>query len=300
MAQVAFPGNSASNCNMKIVRPCMVICGMFLALLPVGVPAQGAERPPLPFSPGETLTYDVSWSIFHAGEVTATLSRDPIGSQNAFVVKTTARSEGFVSILYKVRDDFQSVIDPESLCSRGISKQINEGRRHRNATITFDSARGLAILNEQNLSKPSEPPKHDEHEISPCVQDIVSGFYYLRGQPMRVGETIHLAVNDGSKTTPVAAVVMDREKIQTPMGTRDALRVEPRIFGTLYKKMKGRMLIWFSDDEHHYPLRIKADLSMGSITGTLTSISAAPHKDSLAGDGGGPAGPSKTPSDTVK
>lgn len=277
----------------------MVIFGMFLTLLAVGVPAQGAEKRPLPFSSGETLTYDVSWSIFHAGEVTATLSKDPTGSPNAFVVKTTARSEGFVSILYKVRDDFQSVFDPQSLCSLGISKQINEGRRHRNAKITFDSARGLAILNERNLSNPSEPPKHDEHKIPPCVQDVVSGFYYLRSQPLRVGETIHLAVNDGSKTTPVAAVVLDREKIQTPLGTKDALRVEPRIFGTLYKKLKGRMLIWFSDDEHHYPLRIKADLTMGSITGTLTSISTTPHKDSLAG-GAAPAGLSKTPSDTLK
>ncbi|MCL5005383.1 MAG: DUF3108 domain-containing protein [Acidobacteria bacterium] len=284
---------------MKIGRRCFVIFGIFLALLAAGTPAQEAEEKPLPFSPGETLTYDVSWSIFHAGEVTATLSKDPEGSRNAFVVKTTARSEGFVSILYKVRDDFESVFDPETLCSLEISKQINEGRRHRDAKIMFDGARGLAILNERNLSKPSEPPKHDEHKIPACVQDIVSGFYYLRSQPLRVGETIHLAVNDGSKTTQVAAAVVDREKIQTPLGAKDALRVEPRIFGTLYKKMKGRMLIWFSDDEHHYPLRIKAILSVGSITGTLTSISTTPPRDPSAGTAGSAAA-AKAQSSTLK
>jgi Protein of unknown function (DUF3108) len=271
---------------MNIVRRCVVVFGMLLTLLAAGVPAQGAQKDPLPFNPGETLTYDVSWSIFHAGEVTATLEKDPKGTSNAFVVKTTARSEGFVSILYKVQDEFQSLFDPETVCSLEISKQINEGRRHRDAKITFDSARGLAILNERNLSKPSEPPKHDEHEIPPCVEDIVSGFYYLRSQPLWVGETIHLAVNDGSKTAQVAAVVLDREKIQTPLGTRDALRVEPRVFGTLYQKRKGRMLIWFSDDKHHYPLRIKAILNVGSITGTLTSVSGTPHGDSLPGSRG--------------
>ena len=284
---------------MKTGRPCKVMLGLLLALLVAGIPAQEAEKRPLPFAPGETLTYDVSWSIFPAGEVTATLRQDPNGSQNDFIVKTTARSEGFVSLLYKVRDNFQSIFDPQSLCSLGISKQINEGRRHRNAKITFDSARGVAILNERNLSKPSEPPKHDEHEIPPCVQDIVSGFYYLRSQPLRVGDTIHLAVNDGSKTTQVAAAVLGREKIQTPLGTQEALRVEPRIFGTLYKRMKGRMVIWFSDDQHHYPLRIKAELSMGSITGTLASVSTTPHKNSLA-EGAGSAIPSKTPPATLK
>ncbi len=270
-----------------------------MALLAARAPAQETKIHSLPFAPGETLTYDVSWSIFPAGEVTATITKDPNGSQNDFVVKTTARSEGFVSLLYKVRDNFQSVFDPQSLCSLGISKQINEGRRHRNAEITFDKSKGMAILNERNLSKPSEPPKHDEHEIPPCVQDIVSGFYYLRGQPLRVGETIHLAVNDGSKTTQVAATVLDREKIQTPMGTQEALRVEPKIFGTLYKKMKGRMVIWFSDDQHHYPLRIKAELSMGAITGTLASISTTPQKGTLAGAAGS-AVPSKMPSETLK
>ena len=144
------------------------------------------------------------------------------------MIKTKARSEGFVSVLYNVRDDFRSVFDPDTLCSLGISKQINEGRRHRITKITFDQARGVAVLNEQNLSKPNEPPKQDEHEIPPCVQDIVSGFYYLRRQPLRVGETIHLAVNDGSKTTPVVAVVLDREKIQTPMGPGTLCAWSPR------------------------------------------------------------------------
>lgn len=284
---------------MKTDRLCGAILGVLLALLAAEVPVQGAEENPIPFGPGETLTYDVNWSIFHAGQVTATLQRDPQGSRNTFLVKTTARSEGFVSILYKVRDEFQSVFNADPVCSLEIAKQINEGRRHRNAKITFDSVRGLAILNERNLSKPSEPPKHDEHAIPSCVEDIVSGFYYLRSQPLRVGETIHLAVNDGSKTAQVAAAVLDREKIQTPLGTQEALRVEPRVFGTLYKKRKGRMLIWFSDDKHHYPLRIKAILSVGSITGTLTSVSAYPPGHPPAGTTESPEAP-KTESKAVK
>ncbi|HUZ45876.1 MAG TPA: DUF3108 domain-containing protein [Terriglobia bacterium] len=278
---------------MKIARAGIIVFGILLTLSAAGVPSQAAPKDPLPFNPGETLNYDVNWSIFHAGEVTATLLRDPRGASNVFVIKTTARSEGFVSILYKVQDEFRSLFNPDTRCSLGISKQINEGRRHRSVNIAFDSVRQVAVLNERNLSKPKDPPKHGEHEIPPCVQDIVSGFYYLRSQPLRVGDKIHLAVNDGSKTTRVVAVVLDREKLQTPMGTMDALRVEPRVFGTLYKKIKGRMTIWFSDDPHHYPLRIKADLLVGSITGTLTSIPGAPHPGSAAPAAGGVKPPEK-------
>jgi hypothetical protein len=33
------------------------------------------------------------------------------------------------------------------------------------------------------------------------------------------------------------------------------------------------MLIWFSDDEQRLPLRIKAAIAVGTITGTLRSVS---------------------------
>ncbi len=235
-------------------------------------PGPGGPKEPLPFSPGETLHYKVKWSIFDAGQITVTLEKDPQGPPNTWVINTKARSEGFVSVLYNVRDDFRSVLNSDTLCSRGISKQINEGRRHRIINITFDQARGVARLHERNLNKPHDPPKQDEHEIPACVEDVVSGFYYLRRQPLRVGDRIHLAVNDGSKTTPVVAVVRDREKIRTPMGPLNALRVEPTVFGTLSRKFKGKMTIWFSDDQSHYPLKIKARFYVGSITGTLTSL----------------------------
>ena len=61
--------------------------------LPRGI----AQNPHDPFSPGETLTYDVMWTIFRAGEVTATLRDQCPGNHDAYEVTATARSEGFVS-----------------------------------------------------------------------------------------------------------------------------------------------------------------------------------------------------------
>jgi hypothetical protein len=55
------------------------------------------------------------------------------------------------------------------------------------------------------------------------------------------------------------------------MGTFDALRVEPKVFGGLLKR-KGRMFIWLSADHRQLPLRIKAVIAVGSITGTLRSV----------------------------
>jgi Protein of unknown function (DUF3108) len=270
--RTAFCGCSAS--NVMMMKFSLVRCSCLL----IAVLALGSGLPPgpspsdLPFGPGEKLVYNVSWSVFPAGQVTATVSR--VAGQNGqddLQILTTARSRGFVSLIYNLNDRFRSIVDPQTLCSREISKEINEGRRHKRTEIVFDSARRVAILNETDLAKPHDPPKHAENPIPPCVEDIVTGFYYLRRQPLKVGEQIHVPVNDGSKTHVVIADVEAREQIETPLGKRYAFRVEPRVFGDLYKK-KGRMLIWFGDDPQHLPLRIKAELWVGDITGTLQSV----------------------------
>jgi len=263
--------------RIKILRVTVVSAAALWAALAA---LQGASdpAPPLPFSPGETLTYDVTWSIFPAGEVTATLAQVDGRAPETYEVTTRAQSQGFVSLLYKVQNEFHSVFDPRTFCSQEIRKKTNEGSRHKDTRIVFDSARRLAVLDELDLSKPNAPSKHAENEIPACVTDIVTAFYYVRGQRLHVGERLSLPINDGAKTYEVTVEVQAREQIQTPLGTRYAFRVEPKVFGGLYKR-KGRMLIWFSDDEQRLPLRIKASMPVGTITGTLRSVSPppAPH-----------------------
>lgn len=232
--------------------------------------AEGPAKKPLPFAPGETLVYQVNWSVFPAGHVVAKLARIDSEAGDDYEVETTANSSGFVSLLFKVQDEFHSIFNPNSLCSQRIWKTVNEGHRHKKTLIVFDSTKHQAILDERDLNKPNAPPKHAEHEIPGCVEDVLSVFYYLRTQPLKVGERLEVPVNDGSKTHVVTVQVQAREQIQTPLGPRMALRVEPTVFGGLYKR-KGRMLVWFSDDKRHIPLRIKAMINIGSITGTLES-----------------------------
>ncbi len=231
----------------------------------------------LPFAPGETLTYDLTWSVFPAGHVVATLNRVGDGEGDAYEIKTTARSQGFVSLLYGLRDEFHSLFDPSTGCSRRISKTIKEGRRHKETQIIFDGSRKLAILNERDLAKPNAPAKHAENEIPACVEDVVTAFYFLRKQPLHVGQEIQVPVNDGAETHEVTVQVQAREEIQTPLGRRLAFRVEPTVFGGLYKR-KGRMLVWFSDDEQRLPLRIKAMISVGTIVCNLRSVTESPQR----------------------
>jgi hypothetical protein len=257
--------------------------GLTLAVLALANPfLLPAQQRTSPFEPGERLSYDVTWSIFQAGTVSATLQSGGQGSKDNYTLTTTAHSQGFVSLLFPVQDEFRSFLDPQTLCSERISKKIDEGRRHKETEIVFDSKRKLAILDERDLTKPHEPLKHAENEVPNCVEDVVTAFYYLRRQDFQIGKPLHMPVNDGSKTYDVTLDVQAREAIQTPLGNRSAIRVEPKVFSGLFKR-KGRMLVWFSDDDQHLPLRIKFVIAVGPITATLKSVTRVAEKSSPEG-----------------
>jgi len=225
------------------------------------------------YEPGEALTYDVTWSVFKAGQVTASLRKSANTGSDAYSVVTTARSSGVVSMLFDVNNEFQSLFNPQTLCSERITKKVKEGHRHKDTLIVFDYVRRLSLLDERDLTQTAAPAKHAENAIPPCVEDVVTAFYYLRRQRFEIGQEIVLPVNDGAKTQQVSVEVQALEKLQTPLGTFDAYRVEPRVFNNNLFKRKGRMLIWFSADQRRLPLRIKAMISVGSITGTLRQVS---------------------------
>ena len=269
----------------QLARAGLKLGALTLAVLALADPLLFAQVKTPPFQPGERLTYDVTWSVFQAGTVSATLQSAVQGSTDNYTVITTAHSQGFVSLLFNVDNEFRSFFDPQTLCSQRISKKINEGRRHKETEIVFDSKRKLAILDERDLNKPHDPPKHAENEIPNCVEDVVTAFYYLRNQDFQIGKPLHMPVNDGSKTYDVTLDVQAREMIQTPLGQRSAIRVEPKVFSGLFKR-KGRMLVWFSNDDQHLPLRIRFMIAVGPITATLKSVTRLAEKPLPGGQQG--------------
>jgi hypothetical protein len=73
------------------------------------------------------------------------------------------------------------------------------------------------------------------------------------------------------KTVPVTLKVEGREEIKTPAGTFQTLRVEPTADAGIVKN-RGNIWIWYTDDDRHMPVQMRARLFWGTITFRLTSV----------------------------
>lgn len=214
-----------------------------------------------------TLNYSVDWRVFPAGEASFHLHQDGDTEQ----VSVTADTIGAVNLLFRVNDAFQSSFSRQTGCSGGFSKQLQEGRRRVNATLSFDYAAGKAVYSEQNLI--SKINKRVVSGIPPCVTDSLSAIFYAASQPLVVGRSFAFPLGDAKHTIRVAMKVEGREQVKTPAGTFETLRVEPTAAAGVVKN-RGNIWIWYTDDSRHIPVQMRARLFWGDITFRLTSMTS--------------------------
>ncbi|MGB7553974.1 MAG: DUF3108 domain-containing protein [Candidatus Korobacteraceae bacterium] len=223
-------------------------------------------RPGYEFPHGQTLHYEGEWRFWTAGVATVRIER--AGSQEH--VAATADSSGVVALLYRVQDRFNSYFDAKSLCSYKLLKHTEEGSHGRETVISYDYARGKAILEERNLKDNQQ--KKIENDIPGCVTDVLSGIFYVGSLPLQQGANYTFPLNDGSKTVIVQAHVEGKEQVKTPAGTFQTIRVGPEGDSGILKN-RGRIWIWYTDDAQHLPVQMRAKLFWGTLTVYLTSTS---------------------------
>jgi hypothetical protein len=236
--------------------------------LAAGSPAQ--QVPPLPapragfsFPQKQTLTYAVDWRVFPAG--TAVLHFEANG--NSERLTANADTAGAINLLFHVGDHFQSTFDRERGCTSEFDKQTVEGRRQINSTLRLDYSQGKSILDEKNLV--TNLTKHVETPVPGCLTDLLTGVYYASSQPMEVGKTFAIPVADALHSITVSMKVEGREEIKTTLGTFKTVRVQPTADAGVVKN-RGSIWIWYTDDDRHLPVQMRARLFWGTITFRLT------------------------------
>lgn len=238
-----------------------IFCAFALAAVAYGqqLPPLPSPRPGFTFPQKQTLTYSVDWRVFSAG--TAVLRFEAEGDRE----RLTANAEtiGALNMVFHVNDRFQSVFDRTRGCTYQFDKQTVEGRRQVNATLRMDYDQSKSILDEKHLV--TGQSKHVESPIPGCMTDLLTGMFYVASQNLVVGQSFVVPVVDAMHNVPVTMKVEGREEIKTPLGTFKTIRVQPTAEAGVVKN-RGNIWIWYTDDDRHLPVQMRARLFWGTIT----------------------------------
>jgi len=206
----------------------------------------------------EVFDYGAEWRLMRAGW--ARLSWYP--NQAQLYLETT----GFVGTLYHVKDDYK-VSYNDRFCASGSVMNAEEGSKRRHITVAFNNPPGKAERVERDL-KEDEVVETKQIDIPACVHDIVAGLARLRNMPLKPGQKLELPLSDGKKSVSARIEVQKPERVKTPAGEFDALRLEAFLYnGVLYKR-NAHLYIWLTNDARRVPVQIQVKMSF--LVGTVT------------------------------
>jgi hypothetical protein len=223
--------------------------------------APRAERV-VPFTVGETLSYDVSWSSYlTAGTATTTIKeKKPSFNSTAYYIVAEGRPTPLLSKLYSVYYKIDSLLDSFTLLPQRGSVYSEEGKRHRFKTTQFDRAAKKVLFEYK-----SDTTVRADFPTSPVTQDALSAIYVLRAIPLKTGEKMTMPVTDNGINYKVQFEAGVMEKVRAPIGERQAIKIRLSVTDDKNQPVGKNVAIWISDDPKHLPVKLTADLPVGSF-----------------------------------
>src|SRR6202007_2445422 len=96
-----------------------------------------------------------------------------------------------------------------------------------------------------------------------------------------------MPVADAMRVVDVTMKAEAREQVVTLAGTFKTVRVQP-IADAGVVKNRGNIWIWYTDDERHLPVQMRARLFWGTITFRLSAVDnkEAYHREPVRGSTG--------------
>ena len=227
-----------------------------------------APKPQYRFD-NQKFVYSVEWHFLNAGTSTVEIQHAGSGAR----VIATADSAGMPDKIFKVHDLYTASLDSATFCTWQVEKHSQEGKKQYEETVALDYPHGKSRVDVKNVK--TAETKHSEFDIPSCVTDVISGFFYVASLPLAPGYSEIFPVNDNGKTTDIEVKVESRERVKSPLGQFDTLRVKAEpVSGPM--KGKGVLWVWFTDDGRRIPVQMKSKLGFATLLFQLRQISPQP------------------------
>ncbi|MES1261866.1 MAG: DUF3108 domain-containing protein [Acidobacteriota bacterium] len=239
----------------------------FFAILMVlgATSASSQTTPPLPAGVREVLKYAIEWRLIPAGAAKLTFTTLPRPATAASEVRLHIESAGLVSRLFRVEDDYTSLLG-QNYCAQSSFLAAHEGNRNKETRVLYDGQNRRATWLEKDFVKSATNTQ--SVEIPACVHDVLGGLLALRNLRLDTGKTVRLPLSDGKKFVQAKVESQRREDIKTELGTFHTIRYEVFLFDNVLYKRSGHLHIWLTDDDRRLPvqLQVRLQFTIGTIT----------------------------------
>jgi hypothetical protein len=212
--------------------------------------------------------YHFGWSGFTAGTGDIQLSK--VGKR--FQLDASGGTTGLVRALWKLDATYRGLANAETL--RPIeSKQAETYRKKKIVTELKFTDSGVSRTRTEGSAPNTAKPFN-----FPNLFDLHSAMLYLRSQPLIDHSVYRIVVYPATSAYLTTVTVLSHERVTVHAGSFNAIKFDlqlKRLGKNLelepHRKFR-RATIWISDDANRIPLRIEAQIFVGTVFAELYAV----------------------------
>lgn len=212
------------------------------------------------FGSGEYLLYTMDYGLLTGGKAVLSVKDTVLFGKNTLHLTGTAYTVGLADVLYKIRDTYESFINPSSLYPVKSIRNIREGRYRYYNEVTFKHATDSTHITSQ---------RSGEKYVPADIYDIVSAFYVGRekyfNDSMKKGDVIVIHTYFADKEFPLRIRYMGNEVIKTSFGKLECYKFSPVTETGRAFKTEDDMQVWITRDKNKLPVRVRFNLVVGAF-----------------------------------
>lgn len=260
------PKHDPMQMKWLILTLCFIFSfGPVVAQKPTTAPVPGKLIPIVneAFKPGEKLKFRVHFGFVDAGEVTLEIADhyEKFGGRSCLHIVGLGRTKGAFDWFFKIRDRYETYLDQEAIVPWYFVRRINEGSYSFSEDVSFNHYKNTSTSPRGTFPVPIQ------------IQDLVSAYYFSRTfntTDLKVGDILPINAFLDDKILPLNIKFMGREVIKTNLGKFNCLKFKPMLAEGRVFKESEKMTLWITDDKNHLPIRVSAEIMVGSIKMDLT------------------------------
>lgn len=252
---------------------------LFITLFSVSITAQNKT-----IAPGEKLVYTASYNISglltDIAKVTMEASEVKTSKSTLMRLKCSAATFSSFDGFFKVRDLYESYVNPKTLTPYLYKRDINEGGYYKFMQYTYSpKSKTVKSLKRKKNSKGEFWEEKNTLNIGGSTKDIVATLYNIRNLDIdkaSPGDTQNFTVLFDNEETTVSLKYIGKETISTKLGRKEcyklAISINKSIKGSNALKDSNSNLLWLTADANKVPVLVKFKIPVGNGELKIASV----------------------------
>jgi Protein of unknown function (DUF3108) len=247
----------------------VIALGPVVALALSAAPACGLpplQDAPRPFRPGEVLAYEFDvMGVVKAG--TLSLAVEPPMSRGTLLpLRARVRNSSVFAKVRRVKGYALSWVRTQDLRPQRY-RDATEEDGVRKTTDTPLDVRGPITMTWAFGERKGTSTLQPERE----VMDLLSLVYYLRAAKLSTGQELCVDLVANRRFWRLrGAVAPESERVQSPAGTFDTLRIDAEVARADGSGAKRPVHLWFSKDERRLLVAAVSEIDLGPVRAMLS------------------------------